>query len=228
MCGKNLVDIGKALALYAAQSNEQFPILPGINPATASYDANLRLGGACDADSLGQGVQQNLCLLVKNKSADWKMFLCLSSGTRELARNASSAYGFGDGNKTYIDYGLQIAYRCDPNDPNNSDYPNKAALGPRLDPDVPIMADKADPTDLVGKWSKNHPVDGENMLYMGYKVMFSKNHQGGTRNTGGWGGNNIYTQDTWTGATSSSPTLVGNGTGVGFPASTKDSVIYSK
>lgn len=230
MCGANLNGLGKGLAMYGTEQNDAFPILPGVNPTNAVYSTDLKLGPTCDSTGLGTsatavGIQQNLCLLVKNGSVSWKMFLCPSSGTAEKARGTNQNFGFGEvvagAFTVYIDYGLHNGYG-----PAATTI-NPAPLGPRLDGGVPVMADKADSVSLTANWSKNHPSDGENMLYQGLNVRMSKDKVDDThRNLGGWGSNNIYTADTWTNPTTDTPTLSANGAAAGLPGSTKDSVIY--
>ena len=232
MCSANLSGIGKAWKLYGAENDDQPPILPDINQNTADYAQALQFGRECTAAELGTGAQQNLCLLVKGNFVGWKMFLCPSTGKEPLERSQDDnlRYGLGgnvDGvDKTYCDYGIQIPY--------DHVGMNKCPLTSNMDGAIAILGDTGpDPADgdLNRDWSPNHPKDGESLLYVAGNVKFSRDkNDDDDKNTGGWGGNNVYTRDSWDTSDpydEQNPHLNHNGSSPGWPASTKDSVLWS-
>jgi len=206
MCRANLAGIGGGWAMYQSENLDSPPILPDVLVtdlgSAGNYMDDLRMGATCTAADLGEGAQQNLCLLVEIGTVSWKMFLCPSVG-RQLADRSRTdrRYGLGEvigggARKSYIDYGIQIPYQ-NSTAPGDSG-PNACPLEITTDPGVVILADRAPEGDLRRRWSPNHPDDGESVLYFGGNVKFTKAQlDDGTRNVAGWGRNNIYTRDQW-------------------------------
>jgi hypothetical protein len=252
MCQANLNGIGKGVILYANDNMDRCPILPDIpGDEPARYAADLRMGARCLAEDLGTGAQQNLNLLYADNTVPLKMFLCPSTGRENRltsangisprccpsitpekgVRDVNSRYGFGEvvgaERRSYIDYAIQIPY------PRTPEGKNKCPLYPNMAAEVVIMADRGPADSFTTKWSPNHPDDGESVLYAGVTVRFSKdtNKLNGvkSRNAAGWGKNNIYTADVWTG-TESDPRLKAYGTTMTTPVddlATRDSVLYA-
>ncbi len=233
MCSANLSGIGKAWKLYGADNNDQPPILPDIDQSTADYAEALQFGSECTAADLGTGAQQNLCLLVEGNFVGWGMFLCPSTGKKPLERsqNDNWRYGLGgdtgSGEQSYCDYGIQIPY--------SHDGTNKCPITSTMDGAIAILGD-APPDPSTGgnynrDWSPNHAKDGESLLYAGGNVKFSSDkNDDDDKNTGGWGGNNVYTRDNWDTNDpydEQNPHLTSTGSSQGWPNSTKDSVLYS-
>jgi len=226
LCAANLSGIGKAIALYRSENDDMYPILPDIDQDSAHYQARLRLGPECTRASLRDGAQQNLCLLVKGHYLSWGMFLCPSTGNQELDRsqNENWKYGLGgnvDGqDKIFCDYAIQIPY--------SHEGDNLCPLAPNMDGRIAILGDKGPDGNYNTEWSPNHPKDGENLLYAGGNVRFSRDkNDDDDKNTGGWGGNNVYTADNWDNDDPENPELLSNGNDVDYPASTKDSVLWT-
>jgi prepilin-type N-terminal cleavage/methylation domain-containing protein len=229
ICGANLNGMNKGLLLYATEENDSMPFLPGIDQSSADHTADLLMSDTCKATSedgtttyLGTSAQQNLCMLVETGTVPWKMFICPSSGKKECGDrgDAGRRFGFGTTTDVYIDYGLQVPY---------DDGSNECPLAANMDGGIVIMGDKSpDAGDLNSQFSPNHSNDGENLLYVAGNVKWSNDKTSDTdKNTGGWGGNNVYTADNW-GGTAADPTFNTNGTATGNPASNKDTVLYSK
>ncbi len=242
LCGGNLNGIGKGIAMYSTENNDKPPIMPDVDQTTAEYFEPLRLGTWArveDSDDpnnfqlgIGNGAQNNLCLLFASKSVPWKMFICPSTQTQECDR-AMATYGLGidlDGTLTsYIDYGLQIPYVG----PQNQ---NRCPLKAGMDGQVVILGDQAplsDEADLTTNWSDNHGNEVENILFFAGNVKRSDDKTesediGNSFNTGGWGNNNIYTADEWNVENDpDNPELTGFGDECAYPTSSKDSVLYS-
>lgn len=247
MCQANLNGIGKGFVLYANDSGDMMPLMPDVNQALALYDANLALGQSCTAlgkaatattpaqTGLGYGAQQNLSLLVQNNTVPWNMFLCPSSGKTVKNRDGNSQFGFGEvvGSQrlTYIDYAVQIPY----SHPVGNIPDNKCPFSPNMDAAIVIMGDlppnpATSGNPLLTFWSPNHPEDGESILFAGWNVRFCRDQATIanvlSKNTAGYGRNNIYTRDVWNN-TLDPPQLTGFGTTLGYPDSTKDSVLYA-
>jgi prepilin-type N-terminal cleavage/methylation domain-containing protein len=239
LCGGNLNGLGKGMAMYSTENNDKPPILPDLDQTTAEYTEDLKMGtwarvetgqdptGATKA-GLGNGAQNNLCLLVESRSVPWKMFLCPSTQTQEADRSIAS-YGLGyaaDPNVSYIDYGLQIPYMG----PSGE---NKCPWTANMDGQIVIMGDQAPKgtdVDLLTTWSDNHGNECENIMYAAGNVKRSDAKVdapgSGSYNAGGWGNNNIYTMDVWDSPTVDNPKLTAFGTTCDYPASTKDTVLY--
>jgi prepilin-type N-terminal cleavage/methylation domain-containing protein len=233
LCGANLNGLYKGLAMYYAESND---VTPRIVDGDGDPSASLQMGTECTETDLGEGAQQNLCLLVKAGSVPWKMFLCPSTNSTVAERTADDRkYGFGEGTganaKQYIDYALQIPYRtCTGTYAGD----NPAPWTTDMEGGVPFLGDQGPRSSgtgnpLLEKFSPNHNDKGENLLFSAGNVKWSTDQAtiGGTEsmNTAGWGDNNIYTADTWSGT--NNETLDAFGTSIGLPGSEKDSVLYS-
>ena len=105
MCAANLRNMGTGFAMYGnIDGRDSPPILPDIDQGLAiDHTLPLKLGAVCqdqdhatDGPGLGTGAQQNLCLLVKTSTVDWKLFLCPSTGNKEKDRGTDEQYGFGE------------------------------------------------------------------------------------------------------------------------------------
>ena len=249
ICGGNLNGLGKGMVIYTTENKDRPPILPDINQSdttdVADYAADLAMGFGCTARTqpdpadptknlggIGYGAQNNLCLLVASGSVPWKMFLCPSTQTRAADRSIIP-FGLGStyGPELYIDYGLQIPYTG-----VGLGKENLCPWKPNMDAQIVIMADappKADTVDLLVNWSDNHGNEGENVMFAPGNVQWSddKVAQSGTGkssyNTAGWGNNNIYAQEVWENPNTDTPKVTTFENVVDYPASTKDSVVYS-
>jgi len=240
-CTANVSAIAKGWALYANDNRGAPPILPDIvDQYSADYREDLRMGDECTAAALGTGAQQNLCLLVKIGVVPWEIFICPSTETPKADRRNGRRYGLGElvgGTRVlYCDYGIQIPYKHD-----DGPYPygtNLCPLTKNMDGGIAILADRAfNGYDRLYKWSRNHVMDGESVMYADGHVKFSRDFvitPSGDKvlNTGGWGRNNIYSSEYWTDKTSQEPQFwmhYGNPyrPNVQCPDSTKDSVIYA-
>ncbi len=221
-CLANLYGISRGWAMYANENMDMPPMLPDIDQDTAQYDSDLQMGDECTAAALGTGAQQNLCLLVQIRVIPWKMFLCPSADDTSMAdrSGAGRKYGFGEAGKLYCSYGFQIPYA--------HGGVNECPVNYSMDGGIVLMGDRAPAGDLNRNWSRNHPKYGENVLYVDGNAKFSKDkNSDDDKNTAGWGGNNIYTRDNWNNTVPENPKLLSNGSAVGYPASTKDTVLYS-
>lgn len=238
MCMANVKGIGQGWRMYLAANKGRPPILPDHENSGydhINYGAPLEMSDTCAIESedetttyLGTGAQQNLCLLVKIGAVQWDMFLCPSGETEAAERGSGRKYGMGESGVSYCDYGIQVPYVYSS---------NKCPLSKHMDEGIVILADRPPSYDARispcrDNWSLNHPNDGESVLFVGGNVKFCKDENtidGVTsKNTCGWGGNNIYTRDYWDSSTSDNPTLTGYySTSSEYPASTKDTVIIA-
>jgi len=221
VCATNVKGVSTGFVMYTNQNNDKYPNL------LTKYAGALTQGTTC-GNLIGSGNANNLALLVEGGVVSWGTFLCPSGNQKEATRTAAQKMGFWSGSSASpvcnISYGLQV-WDVDTN--------NKCQIGSTTDGGVAIFGDRGsdDGTtqSFAASWSANHPDDGENILYVAGNVKFSKDKTDDThRNTGGWGGNNVYAADTWTTTDPTNPTLSSNGTAYGWPGSTKDSVLYWK
>ena len=234
VCMANLSGISKGWMMYAGANNGLPPILPDIVQTAADYRDDLKMGDECTAASLGTGAQQNLCLLVKIGVVQWEIFLCPSTDSTPANRgSAGRRYGLGEAGKNYCDYGIQVPYRK-----GFSSWvsENLCPLTKQMDGGIPILGDRC-PEGRSSvhwyEWSANHPDHGESLMYVGGHVRFSRDEsidRYGTviKNTGGWGGNNVYATDGWHNMYSQNPTFYyyGNESGIGHIGySNKDTVL---
>ncbi len=224
VCMTNLSGISKGWAFYGSENNRRPPILPDIDQATADYKDDLKMGDECTASALGTGAQQNLCLLVKSGSVPWGMFICPSSDNKEPDRGAGEAFGLGESGGNYCDYGIQVPY---------DDGVNLCPLAKHMDEGIVILGDRGPEYYHKSEWSPNHPNNGETLLYVSGNVRFSRDEvinsapNMGSKNAGGWGGNNVYALDGWNNRFSQNPTFAFYGNSVGHePGSNKDTVLY--
>lgn len=257
LCRGNLKGIGTAIEMYKNASNDQPPILPDIIQSNQIvYTEDLKLSQWCTAyepgsggtkEALGMpggriGVQQNLCLLVKEGTLSWEMFVCPSTGKSALPRvQNNQQYGLGWAGSTqrrsWIDYGLQIPYLYTP----DSDLPNSCPWVTNMDPQVPILGDRGPtPTGeengsyLQQNWSPNHGNEGELLMYPDTHVLWSADtwmdpaSRDVSVNCGGYGYNNVYTADKWQN-TPQLPVLLSIGDTMTMPFDpngTKDTVLF--
>jgi len=229
ICSTHLSGIGKAWALYQSENNDMPPMLPDVDQDGAHYQARLRLGPECTVASIRDGAQQNLCMLVKGRYVSWGMFICPSTGNEELDRSQNSDWKYGLGgnvdgtNRIFCDYAIQIPY--------SHEGDNLCPLTSNMDGGIVILGDRGpdpDDGDLNRDWSPNHPKDGESLLYAGGNVKFSRDKRDDDdKNTGGWGENNVYTADDWNNDDPQNPELNSNGSSIDWPASTKDTVLWT-
>ncbi|MCK4623866.1 MAG: prepilin-type N-terminal cleavage/methylation domain-containing protein [Phycisphaerae bacterium] len=225
VCQNNLSVIFKGWGMYAGANRGSPPILYGGGDLYA-YKDDLKMSDDCTVDALGKGSQQGLNLLIKTGAASWEMFMCPSTENMPADRGAGRKFGLGetvDGEEiSYCDYGIQGA---------NTYYCNLCPLNKFMDGDVVVMGDRGPPSlyDYQDKWSPNHPKDGESLLYFDGHIRFSKDKNADDdKNTGGWGGNNVYTRDYWDNPESESPILTGNNNGWNkYAGSTKDTVLHA-
>ena len=103
-----------------------------------------------------------------------------------------------------------------------------------MDGQVVVMGDappKASDANLLTTWSDNHKNECENIMFAAGNVKRSDakvdEPDPGSYNAGGWGNNNIYTQDQWNNDEPDNPVLTGFGTACDYPNSSKDTVLYS-
>lgn len=238
MCATRLRGIGTAMEIYKNSSNDQPPILPDHDQSQAiMYMDNLRVGNACTVDVLGEGAQQNLCLLVKDGALTWEMFMCPSVGKTKMDRDTTDRqYGFGwvagSNKSSWIDYGIQIPYLKT----SDSDDPNSCPWVMNMDAQVPIMGDQGpspggtSSTDILNEnWSPNHGNEGEILLWPDTHAKWNTDQRSDILlNCGGYARNNVYTADNWTG-TGELPRWDSNGTTMTTPLDpygTKDTVLY--
>lgn len=226
MCTSNLRGIFTAWSIYTGAHNGSPPILYGGGGLYA-YEDGLKMSDDCTTAALGTGSQQNLCLLVKAGTLQWEIFICPSTDHEPASRSGSGRkFGLGETvggeDRSYCDYGIQGS---------NTYYCNYCPLNKFMDGDVVVMGDRGPPSlyDYQDEWSPNHPKDGESLLYFDGHVRFSKDkNSDDDKNTGGWGGNNVYTRDHWTNPESDSPILTGNNNGWNkYAGSTKDTVLHA-
>ncbi len=221
-CLANLYGIFRGWAMYANENRDMPPMLPDVNQRNANHQEALKLGSECTVAALGAGAQQNLCLLVEIRVIPWKMFICPSAEGNAPADRSSSGdkYGLGDGLRSFCSYGLQVPYSIS--------NVNKCPLSSNMNGGVVFLGDRAPVGDLNTEWSDNHSEYGESILFAAGNANFSKDKTSkDDMNTGGWGDNNIYTKDSWIRTDPANPELVQNGSSSGYPASTKDTVLYA-
>ena len=211
-CMANLSGIGKALALYTAEHDRQYPFISDIDNMNyrATASGGLIPGGSDDVYALDGDVAnetidlhivENLNLLVKVDLAQYRVFRCPSVSGDVMDRSIAGnhAYGFKDADGTiYQDYGYHVGYS---NVPPVGDNP--AGLSKELASEFVLLADA--PRAGLGhdfgygppppQWGNrgegwNHGADGVNVLHFSSSVVFSA----GTI-LAGVRGNNIYTSD---------------------------------
>ena len=210
-CMANLSGIGKALALYTAEHDRQYPFISDIDnmnylatltggPIAGGSDDVYALDGDAANEATDLHIVENLNLLVKVNLAQYKVFRCPSASGEVMDRSIAGnhSYGFKDVNGTmYLDYGYHIGYS---NTPPAGENP--AGWSKELASEFVILAD-APGEGQAGYdfgygdnlWSNggegwNHGVDGVNMLHFSSSVVFSAGTiRAGVR------GNNIYTSD---------------------------------
>ena len=227
-CRENLLAINMGVALYGAENADEAPILPDMDTISKApnYREEWKMGSQCLASDLGQGAQQNLCLLVKYNQVKWPQFICPATGHGAATRDDARKYGLGEPGKTYVDYALQIPY------PDTPDGKNASPWTGIMDPRAAVMADRGPQKDFANQWSPNHPdLPGENVLFGDGHVSWFGPDQG-KPNAAGYAGNNIYTADKWE-ADKNDPNgavLISNGTENKTPTDPNgriDSVLYA-
>ncbi|MFW6155579.1 MAG: type II secretion system protein [Planctomycetota bacterium] len=109
-CGMNLNSIGKGLAMYKAQYDDDYPWIAGSDRDWTTTD--MTAGGKSDSNfyDLGKNLLANLNLLVKEGTLAYDQFLCPSAGTQSATR------GTGDNNE----WGFRMYEGADQS--NNSYY----------------------------------------------------------------------------------------------------------
>lgn len=264
LCRGNLKGIGTAIEMYKNASNDQPPILPDIVQSNQIvYTENLMLSEWCTAYEPGSGgtepalgmpggrigAQQNLCLLIKEGTLSWEMFVCPSTGKSALSRvRNSNQYGLGwagsSQRRSWIDYALQIPYLYTHDSEADGDVlrPNSCPWVTNMDPQVPVLGDRGptptgedddDGSYLHKNWSPNHGNEGELLMYPDTHVLWSADTwtdraQHVSVNCGGYGNNNVYTADEWQN-TPDLPVLfkIGNTMTTPLdPNGTKDTVLF--
>ncbi len=199
-CASNLNSIGKGIHMYDAEGNQGTPILADINTLADNYQDSLRMGPECKKGDLGTGAQNNLSLLVEDRSISWGHFVCPSSDVRKANRSGGNArkYGLGgddgtgSGVRTFIAYGVQVPY-------NNTNGDNLCQLKVDLNAEIVIFADRGpkDASDRRTDFSPNHNGDGENIAFPDTHVEWSTAELDTNNvNTSGADDNNIYVAET--------------------------------
>ena len=202
-CASNLGGIGKAIQLYAADNDQEYPFIS--NRSNMVYDFAMMAGGwfspwFLDSDN-GEGqhlnMNENLNLLVSSGLVGFEMFRCPAVNTEVMKRGTGGDglnYGFKDRfREIYFDYACQLGY-------NHADgVSNPAALNDYLDVRVVILADR--PGDDTHDFDRitgggdndgsgyNHGDDGINALHEDSHVAFQTSVMCGVNN------NNIYSRD---------------------------------
>jgi prepilin-type N-terminal cleavage/methylation domain-containing protein len=225
ICRANLNGIGKGIAMYGADHRDAMPLLPDLDQSEPlDYRADLKLGARCAAyddptegPGLGEGAQQNLCLLVYAGTLGWEMFNCPSVSKQLATRDTDEkAYGLGEvsgsTHDVYCHYAVQIPYR------ETDEGTNACPWKTNMDAMVAILGDRGPQAETTSdtwktKWSPNHGNEGECLLFFDTHVVFSdqRGRKNNEANCGGFARNNVYTRDVW-GGIPDQPTLrdIGN------------------
>lgn len=220
MCGANLNGIGKAMAIYQADSADSYPFI--TNPTNAAPNYSAAMATNTDIYKLSTNMLENLNLLVKGGYNAFKQYRCPSVSSDLMDRSGGKDYGFGDGTNTYIDYGYQIGYAM-----KSATAVNPAALTGNLDMGVVILGDKPG-TSLANDFPSqdgagfNHKNDGINVMYSSLSVAWSDKTF-----KCGYAKNNVYSKDL-AAPTGNPPVQAApnNGTSVDWPDSPYDSVLF--
>ena len=199
-CAANLNAIGKAVILYAADNQREYPYISNVG--NMDYDAAMYAGGfnspwLLDLDN-GVGnvlnMNENLNLLVSSGLVPFETFLCPATGKEAMDRSGSNnAYGFKARDHTiHYDYALHLGYY-------SAGGTNPAPWDRFLDGKVVILADQ--PGESIVDFDKitggdandgtgyNHDDDGINVLFPDAHVTWSESIMAGAR------GNNVYSRD---------------------------------
>ena len=179
-CGANLNSIGKGIALYQSEYEDQFPWTRDTSvPVTLSAAIAKPSGGSDTIAGLSANIVENLNLLVKQASVSYKVFRCPDVGSdiaeERIAGSAgyNDVYGFmqresrGGKWKFYNDYAYHIGY------PNlDAEKDNPAPINDQMDGGFAIMADAAvgGQTTLSKRWP--HGIDGVNVLMASFSVSW--------------------------------------------------------
>jgi len=163
-CMANLNSVGKAIALYTTNNDDQFPTLwPQGNPnAALEATSHANVWSIRSTNSMN-----NVWLLVKEGMVGENAFHCPSDKDWK-PRAAPGTYGWADLGQ--FSYGMHWPYDGD------GSTANPARLSdPNLDGGLAIMADR-NPGGPVGAGRKpsNHAKDGQAVLYRAYWVNFYK------------------------------------------------------
>ncbi len=216
-CRSNMNNAGKALTQYTSAEGGSFPFIS--NEDDMNYDTDMVEGGADDpfgldegsADATDSGEQknlnmlENLNLLMSEDLADWKVFICPSTGNDvmqrgELEGGTNYNYGFADyKGDVHMDYAYQIGYD------NTTDGDNSAPLTENLPSQVAILADKPG-NDVEHDFGKEYEDEGQTKTNTGTGYAHSNegvNYLTAAGNAKwsdgtifcGWGSNNIYLED---------------------------------
>jgi len=174
ICGANLQSIGKGIALYQGEYEDQFPWARDTSaPVTLAAATARPRGGSDTIAGLSANMVENLNLLVQQASVSYsdKVFRCPSVGA-DLAEDRvagaagyNDVYGFmqreprGGKLKFYNDYAYHIGY------PNlDAEKDNPAPINDQIDGGFVLMADAnvGAQTTLSKDW--HHGVNGVNVL----------------------------------------------------------------
>ncbi len=235
-CGVNCNSIGKGLAMYLGEFEDQYPFLT-TDTDSRDWKTDGVAGGADDVDALdgdadGNGnvnLVENLCLLVARQTVSYDVFICPSTDLSEAARSTGSnnehgfyMHGGADGDDSaqwFIDYSYHMGGKMSGGTGNPAEFGDIqggfALLGDRL-------AEPPSDDSVDGKISSdwNHNEDGANVLMSNYSVQFVRPDEDN------WlvvNGDNPYTY----GGSDGDP-AAGAGDGIeGQPAWDGDQVLYN-
>jgi len=203
-CSSNLSAIGKALNLYEADNENEYPFI--ANVADMIFDEPMlpggHPGGMWYLDRMGAPVKrlnmnENLNILVAEGLVTFEVFLCPSVRGSAMDRSSSGtgrSYGFKDRNgDIYIHYAYHLGYT------STKDGPNAAPINEFIDSRVVILGDQ--PGDDIHDFDRitggsdndgsgyNHGDDGINVLSADSHVSWETSIRCGAN------GNNVYSRD---------------------------------
>ena len=178
LCAANMKGIGNALGLYMHSEKEAWPKIDhtgGVwapmdpDPAVQNFETFDGVGSGdytapfgADMGIWGEGIQQSLFLLVVEKLLAESLFLCPSNPTNEKAdRGGTTAGGVNI---------LEHGFAEDRNISYGMHWPKKTI---EMNGGIAVMAGEGDLDDLDAQ-SRNHPKDGESVLYASFSVRFGK------------------------------------------------------
>ena len=193
-CQANLNGVGKAMALYQADSKDQTPrLIQYADPNTTPFGTGTvagtiwtpastppAVGDGIAVTSLGVQAMQNMWIMIASGMLKVEAFHCPSDSqwtVRPASTTAPTRYGWTA--KTQMSYGLHNPY-----DGTAAATPNQAAWTANLDGGVVLMADripmsgasasKVDGTVTPPIKPANHDKDGMSMLFAGGSCAFYK------------------------------------------------------
>ena len=166
-CQKNLSNIAKALALYSALSNDQFPWPLLVAKGDPNATVNEKTVAKKPFDSaLGTCAMQNIWWLVDQEMVGEAAFHCPADGGW-TKREAKEKYGWTL--PTQFSYGMHFPYD---QDAKGNDNPARLSDS-NADSSLVVMADR-NPGGSVGEKNppSNHPTEGEACARRDTSVFF--------------------------------------------------------